>query len=297
MVFEVRDLWPEAAIAVGALRNPVMIAAARWLESFAYRNSASIVALVERLKDGVVRRGYPAANVYVIPNGCDLDLFAVDADERQAFRLERPWLQDRFLIVYASTIGRVNVVEYLARLAASTAKRDPDVRFLVVGDGVERDHVQEVAKQLEVLDRSFFMEARVPKKAMPQLLAAADLAISLVADRKELTGDSANKVFDAFAAGRPVAINRGGSLADLLRPTGAGFVLDAGDPNAAAHALVSAIRDRVWYTRARAEARRLAEGPFSRERQAQELDRILLSAVERSSRKDRQVAAGSSRTG
>ena len=89
MVFEVRDLWPEAAIAVGALRNPVMIAAARWLESFAYRNSASIVALVERLKDGVVRRGYPAANVYVIPNGCDLDLFAVDADERQAFRLEK----------------------------------------------------------------------------------------------------------------------------------------------------------------------------------------------------------------
>ena len=186
MVFEVRDLWPEAAIAVGALRNPVMIAAARWLESFAYRNSASIVALVERLKDGVVRRGYPAANVYVIPNGCDLDLFAVDADERQAFRLERPWLQDRFLIVYASTIGRVNVVEYLARLAASTAKRDPDVRFLVVGDGVERDHVQEVAKQLEVLDRSFFMEARVPKKAMPQLLAAADLAISLVATGRNL---------------------------------------------------------------------------------------------------------------
>ena len=79
MVFEVRDLWPLLPIAIGALRSPVTIALARWLERFAYRNADRIVALSPGMAEGVVATGYDPARVHVIPNSCDLDLFQPDA--------------------------------------------------------------------------------------------------------------------------------------------------------------------------------------------------------------------------
>lgn len=130
MVFEVRDLWPELPVAVGALRNPVGIAAARQLERFAYKNAARIIALSPGMRDGVVATGYPADRVAVIPNSCDLDLFDVSEEVGQELRAEYPWLGARPLVVYTGTLGTINGVDYLARVAAEVYKVEPDVRFV-----------------------------------------------------------------------------------------------------------------------------------------------------------------------
>ena len=72
MVFEVRDLWPELPIAMGALKGAPTIYTAKRLERFAYRNAAQVIALSPGMKDGVVKTGYPAERVHVVPNSCDL---------------------------------------------------------------------------------------------------------------------------------------------------------------------------------------------------------------------------------
>ena len=84
MVFEVRDLWPELPIAVGALKNPFSIALARYLEAFAYRNSERIVALSPGMKRGIARTGYPDSSITVIPNGADFDFFSVPESSMEA---------------------------------------------------------------------------------------------------------------------------------------------------------------------------------------------------------------------
>jgi glycosyltransferase involved in cell wall biosynthesis len=127
MVLEVRDLWPELPIAIGALRSPVMRWVAWRLEGWAYRRSVHVIALSPGMAQSI-RRRFPRVPVTVIPNGCDLDLFA-DADRSgRALRAASPWLSDRPLVLYAGTIGRYNGLDYLVRMAAALATTDPEVR-------------------------------------------------------------------------------------------------------------------------------------------------------------------------
>jgi glycosyltransferase involved in cell wall biosynthesis len=280
MVFEVRDLWPTVPIAVGALRTAPAIAAARWLERFAYRHAARVVALSPGIKEGVLATGYPEDRVSVIPNACDFDIFDVGPVAGRELRRHHRWLGQRPLVVYAGTLGAVNGVSYLARLAAESAQLDADVCFVVVGDGKEEATVRRTADELGVLNRNFFLLPSVPKHTVAEWLSAADLATSLFIDLPELRANSANKVFDALAAGRPVAINYEGWQAELFRETGAGFVLDPRDYRAAAGRLIAAVRNSQWLARAGAAARRLARTQFDRDTLTAQLERVLRAAVE-----------------
>jgi len=282
MVFEVRDLWPEMPIAVGALKSPISIALARRLERFAYENAAHVIALSPGMKDGVVGTGYPASQVSVIPNSCDIEFFDVGTEPGLEIRQRYDWLGDRPLVVYIGTLGLVNGVGYLARLAAEVSKADPDVRFVVIGDGRERERVRQEAEALGVLGRNFFMLPSAPKLEMPAWLSATDIATSLFIDLEPMWVNSANKFFDALAAERPVAINYGGWQAALLTESGAGLVLDRHDAAVAATQLVRVIRDRRWLARAGSAARGLARDRFDRDHLTDSLESLLVQVAQTS---------------
>lgn len=279
MVFEVRDLWPETPIAVGALNHPLLIAAARRLERFAYRNAAEIIALSPDMKGGIAATGYPEDRITVIPNSSDLALFSAPQSEGQAYRRAREWLGDRPLVVYTGAMGAVNGVDYLVHLAAAVAVRDPEIRFLVIGSGREEAKVRQTAQDRGILDRNFFLEPAIPKTEIPAVLSAADLATSTVIDRPGLWANSANKVFDALAASRPIAINHEGWLAEMIRETGCGLVLPPNDFERAADDLITALRDPAWVAMARSAARRVGRERFDRDVLARQLESVLLRVV------------------
>ncbi len=279
LVFEVRDLWPELPIAVGALSNPLAVAAARWMERFAYRNSNSVVTLSSEVKTGVLKTGYPENRVSVIPNSCDLELFDVDPALGDELRKRYHWLLDRPLVVYIGTFGIINGVDYLARLAAAVRNIDFEIRFVAIGGGKEEDKLRRVAEELAVLNQNFFIFGRIPKNEVPIWLSAADIPTSLFINLKEMWSNSANKFFDALAAGKPVAINYGGWQEDLIRETGTGLLLDPEDVDASAAALVRVIRDKAWMYHAGKAAKELARERFSRDYLARELTGVLEEAV------------------
>lgn len=266
MVFEVRDLWPAVPIAMGALRNPVLRAAATALERLAYRHSTRVIALSEEMADGVAGAGYPRSAVALVPNASDVALFRRDGVDEQAqeFRRSHVWLGDRPLVLYAGALGRANDVSVLAHIAAAAERIMPELRFLVVGAGAEEELVRATARRLGVLNRTFFMLPPQPKKAMPAVLAAATVTTSLFADLPALQANSPNKVFDGLAAARPVAVNNEGSLSRLLRSSGAGIVLPR-DPAAAAAELTALVADEQRLRRAREAAGRLGAETFSRD--------------------------------
>lgn len=278
LVFEVRDLWPAVPIAMGALRNPVARGAARSLEWVAYRSSAHVVALSPGMAAGVVRAGYPASRVTVIPNGCDLERFGPSSDAAASFRDEHPELGSGPIVLYPGTIGRVNGVGYLAHLAAATREHVPEARFVVIGQGFELEQVRALAKELGVLDQQFFLYPRIAKEDIPGAFAAADVVTSVFVDLPELEANSANKFFDGLAAGRPVAVNYGGWQAELLRDHGAGFVLDR-DVSKAAATMVAWLSDEPRRAAAGRAARRLAEDRFARDDLADRLEQVLLEAA------------------
>jgi glycosyltransferase involved in cell wall biosynthesis len=281
MVFEVRDLWPELPIAIGALKNPLLKGLARWLERWAYRNSARIVALSPGMKQGIINTGYPPERVHVIPNSCDLELFDVPKEEGDRFRSLSPWLGYRPLVVYAGTFGRINGVGYLVELAHCMLDINAEIRFLVVGDGAEREQVEKRAFILGVLDRNFFFMKPVKKSEMPFIMSAATVATSLFVDIPEMWNNSANKFFDALASGTPVMLNYYGWQADLVRETGAGIVLPPNNPPKAANLLNAFIQDRKRLGDAGASAKQLARDSFSRDQLARDLEQVLSSVVKK----------------
>jgi glycosyltransferase involved in cell wall biosynthesis len=279
MVFEVRDLWPELPIAVGALKNPILKWAARRLERFAYNNSKRIIALSPGMKEGIVKTGYPASKVEIIPNSSDIDFFNMDPEVGRQIRLKYQWLGERPLVVYAGTIGIINGVDYLARLAGVVWKLDQEIRFVVIGEGQGGEKMIAEAEAAGVLDRSFFVLPRMPKIELRGWISAADLATSVFIDLEEMWNNSANKFFDALASGTPVAINYGGWQKKIIEESGAGLVLDPNNIDAAAGLLVDKLRDGSWLGAAGRAAIKLARERFDRNKLAKKLEAVLLVAL------------------
>jgi glycosyltransferase involved in cell wall biosynthesis len=281
LVFEVRDLWPELPIAMGALRNPIAKMAARLLEWVAYHASAHIVALSPGMAEGVMKRGIPRERVSIIPNSSDVETFDVPTSRGEQVRQQLGLTPCQPLVIYAGTFGLINGVGYIVDAAATALTIASEVRFLLVGTGLERTKITEKARTLGVLDRTLWIWDPVPKHQMPDLLAAATVATSLFIPLKPMWNNSANKFFDALAAGKPIAINYGGWQADLLRESGAGIVLPPDDPVQAAHLLADFVRDPKRLEQAASAARELAYTRFNRDHLFREFEAVLCQAAQK----------------
>ncbi len=280
-VFEVRDLWPEVPIGLGVLRNPMLIACARSLERLAYRRATHIVALSPGMRDGIVRAGTPAEKVTLIPNASDIDLFDVPADFGLDFLSQHSYLMNRRVVLYTGAFGLVNGLDYLVRLAERVRFLDENIAFLLVGAGKEKEALRNLARDLGVLNRSLWLLDDMPRHKMPGVLSAATIATSTVIPNPVLWHNSANKFFDALAAGRPIAINHGGWLADLIQESGAGIVLPPDDVEKAAEILTDFLHSESRLVQARSAAKDLAHNRFDRNALAIKLERVLLASNDR----------------
>lgn len=283
LVFEVRDLWPEMPIAIGALNNSFLRYLARRLERWAYRNSSAVVALSPGMKDGVVRSGYPINKVAVIPNGSDNSEFELDHIAAAKFRSERAWLGSRPLLIYAGTFGKVNDVNYMVDLAVELKKIKSNIRILLIGDGSEKTSVIHNAKLSQVFEDNLFFENSVPKKNIPILFSAATMASNLVIDIPEARANSANKFFDTLASGKPVFLNHGGWMHDVVNYHGCGYSSwNVPLPDVAKN-LDDILNDQEWLDKAGSKSKVMAESYFDRDILAKNLiDSITLAVADRS---------------
>lgn len=265
-VFEVRDLWPELPKAMGLVKNPLMLAALAWLEAAAYRAAVAGVALAPGIAEGMAARGLAPDRVALIPNGCDLGLFApgAEGEARPAFPgLPEAGPQD-LIAIFPGAHGRANGLD--AALDAAAVLRDAqvkDVWIVLMGEGSEKPRLQARA-EAEGLSQVRFFSA-IPKTELAKAMARVDVGLQLLADVPAFyRGTSPNKAFDFLAQGLPVLTNYPGWVGELVVGHGAGLAVPPGDPKAFAEALL-ALRDDPARRRAMGQAaRRLAEEGFAR---------------------------------
>jgi glycosyltransferase involved in cell wall biosynthesis len=275
MIFEVRDLWPELPIAIGAIRNPFIKWVARMMEWLAYHSANHVIALSPGMAAGVQKRGIAAEKITVIPNGSNLNLFNIDVEAGNAVR-ERLGLQpDQALVVYTGTLGLVNNITFMIEVAAQVYKLDSSVNFLIVGDGSQREAVIKTAEQHSLLNKTVHVWPPVAKVELPTILAAATILTSFFLPIPELRNNSANKFFDALAAGKPIAINHAGWQAELLQKNNNGVVLSEDDAQIAARQLVDHLQDENWLAEAGRASQQLALTEFNYDLLADRVNRIL----------------------
>jgi glycosyltransferase involved in cell wall biosynthesis len=274
-VFEVRDVWPEVPIALGALNNPVL----RW---FAFRMARRvdaaadrIVALSPDMKSMLANRRVPASKISVIPNCCDTDLFGADTN-REAVRHRHGW-GDKLICIHPGAMGLVNGLDYALDAAKHLdSMGEEKVHIALFGQGRFRNHL---AARIETEGiRSVSIHDPVPKTDMPDLLSAADVGLMTVLDRPHLSANSANKFFDFLAAGLPVVINYNGWQKRLLEQADAGSSCDSKRPEHLASTLMGLAEDVDKRERMGKAARQLAETRFDRKDLVRQLEAVLASA-------------------
>ena len=280
LVFEVRDLWPAVPIAVGALRSPISKLAAYWLERFAYFNSARIIALAPGMKSDIVSGGIPDELVTVIPNGCDNNLFDPIRESKSVDPYEvYPGLKEKTVILYAGTMGIVNGITYIVRLAATLQKFKSDVRFVLIGDGRMKAESIQLAEDLDVLNKCLYFLDPMPKTSVAEWMRIADFSIITYEGPELCYRDSvANKFFDALAAGKPIVANYSGYATQIAVDNKCGFILPQ-NLEVAAQMLMEKIADQEWRIAARENGKRLATTVFNRDQQVLQLSTVLEAAV------------------
>lgn len=273
-VFEVRDLWPEVPIALGALRNPVLRWAARRLASICYRAAAHVVALSPDMRAGILRTGVPPECVTVVPNCSDTDLFGGPQD-RAGMRRRFDWSADELVCIHPGAMGLVNGLDAVVDCGRQLdAAGIADIHLALVGRGSQRARLEARLRDEGV--QCVSIHDPVPKKEMPALLAAADVGLMTVAPIPELQANSANKFFDFLAAGLPVVLNYGGWQAEVLRESGAGLAAPPGDVPGLVALLKRLRTDPAERERMGRAARKLAEERFDRDKLVGEIEQVLI---------------------
>jgi len=277
-VFEVRDLWPEALVNVGALKNPLGIWWLRRMAKKIYSAANHIVALSPGMKEGIIRSGVPEKLVTMIPNGSDLDLFRPDLDG-SACR-HRLGLDNRFAAIYFGAMGHANGLEYVIEAARILAERGKDhIAIVLHGDGGKRPELEKIAHDYKLTNVIF--SNLVPDKAeVARLVAGCDVSMTIYRASREHTW-SPNKMFDALAAGKPVLINVSGWLGEMVEDNNCGRCLDPHRPERLADALEELAADAELCREMGKNARTLAEREFDRAKLADRLESVLLETVKR----------------
>ena len=217
-VMEIRDIWPKVLVDMGALSatSPIY-RALTVLEEFLYRRADAIVIMAEGSRDELVARGVDGDKIVYIPNGADPEDFVPSAPREE---LRRRYGFNRVTAVYAGAHGPANGLDLLL----DGAEKTPEVDVVLVGGGVLKDELRSTS-HARGLTNVRFMDP-VPKEEIPDLLAAADIGVHVLADVPLFrSAVSPNKVFDYMAAGLATLTNCPGLVSELVQSAGAGVAV------------------------------------------------------------------------
>lgn len=270
LLLEIRDLWPEFAIDIGVLTNPVLIKLARWVEIFLYRRATHLLVNSPAYRDYLLAKGVPDSKISVIANGVDPEMFTPEADGK--FFREELGVTDKFVVTYAGALGMANDLETVLR-AAARLRTETRVRFLLVGEGKERPHLEAKAKELE-LGNLQFVGSRT-KAEMRAVLAGSNACLATLKNIPMFRTTYPNKVFDYMAAGRPTILAIDGVIRQVVDAAGGGIFVEPGNDRALAAAVQTLCDDRERCRAMGMAARRYVVENFNRHRQAEDFVRLL----------------------
>ena len=275
LVFEVRDLWPESAVALGEISNRRAIAWSTRLEEACYRKARAVVVVTQGIRQRLVERGIPPEKIFWIPNGANTDLFQFRPESRQKIRLELG-LDDKFVAIYAGIHGVAQGLECIVD-AARIAQSSSDIHFLMIGDGPKKAEIKTLANQYKLKNLTLLPEQ--PREHIVDYLSAADIALIPLRNLDLFKGALPSKMFDAWACQRPILLSVDGEARNILEMCSGGIFIPPEDPNELLNSLIK-LKDSPQALQDMGTAGRIfTEQHYSRKALAEQLSAVLKNLV------------------
>jgi colanic acid biosynthesis glycosyl transferase WcaI len=197
-VLQLEDLYPDAAVAAGMLRNRAVIDLFTAMERFQYQRATHISLIAESFRRNLLGKGVAPEKITLIPVWADPDIVR-PLPRENAFRAQHD-LAGKFVVMYAGNIGLTSSLEDVLA-AAELLAGEPDVRFVIVGQGVKKADLEETARK-KGIDNVMFLPYQ-PRDVFPSMLAAADLSLVTLNRNSSLTS-LPSKIFNIMASARPI---------------------------------------------------------------------------------------------
>ena len=274
-IFNVSDIWPQSAVELGALRNRLAIRMAEWLEMHLYRQAARVTVVTPGMLERLVARGVPRDKLFVLTNGVDASVFRPAPPDPELARTLG--LDGRLVFLYAGTHGMAQGLDVVLDAAAKTS--DPNVLYVLAGEGAEKAHLVERVKTQGIANVKFVPNQ--PKAKMPALL---NLAYATIIPLKRLDlfrSAFPSKMFEAMAAGKPIIGSLWGEAADLIEASGAGVVVPPEDATALREAVQRLASDRALAAGLGARGREYVVANFERDEIARQFEKLLLEVAKK----------------
>lgn len=252
-IFEVRDLWPEVPIQMGAIKNKQFIYFLELFEKIIYQNSCHIVALSPGMADGVKKyNGLPG--ISMIPNMSKVDVFFPRDIDKSLYQ-ELGLNENTFKIVHFGAMGKANGVQSILE-SAKLMLDYPEIEFILIGGGSEERELQNFCLANGLKNVIFL--GRYPMSKLSDIVNICDVSLVSFSDIPILYTNSPNKLFDSLSAGKPILVNSAGWTKDLVEKHNCGFYYDPGDPASLVTIVNSMFQNRATLKTMGANSRELA---------------------------------------
>ncbi|MDQ3292533.1 MAG: glycosyltransferase family 4 protein, partial [Bacteroidota bacterium] len=261
-IFEVRDLWPEVPIQMGAIKSKFIINLLNWFEKKIYTSAKHVVALSPGMRDGVIKTGISPSKVTMIPNMAKKDEFFVRAKNweiARAFNLNI----NHFNVVHFGAMGIANGLEYVVKAAAVLKERNiQNVDFIFLGEGKTETDLKDICESKQLTNVKFL--GKHPMKIVSEIVNICDCSMVSFSDIPILYTNSPNKLFDSLSAGKPLIVNSAGWTKDMVEENNCGVYVNPQRPEDLADTVLKMAANPVWLQEMSVNSRRLAEEVYDK---------------------------------
>jgi glycosyltransferase involved in cell wall biosynthesis len=218
-IFEVRDLWPESAVATGVLNNKFLLNVLYWLEYRLYKYSKKIVVLTPAFKENIEFR-FPEfiGKIEIITNGAD---FSIMSKEYNGLELrEKLGWKDKKVFTYLGAHGVANDLIQIIE-AANAFKENKQIHFVLIGDGMQKKLLKDKALEYQLSNIEFIDS--VSKNEVVNYINASDVCMAILKKTDTFKTVYPNKVFDYMSCKKPVFVTIDGITRELVETSNCGL--------------------------------------------------------------------------
>jgi len=276
LALNVADLWLDSAVAMGIVRNRIVIRTCGWLEKLIYSHSELITGQTRGIVEGIESHA-PGKPVALITNGAEIPALSERPDDVAEIRKMFGW-GETFVVGYVGTHGMVHGLDTVLE-AANLLAEHKKIRFVLFGDGTDKERLVALAQKRELKNVAFYPPQ--PRARILEILRCFDVALVPVRGLQLFRGALPSKMFEVMGAGIPVVASLSGEAQVVIEEACAGICVPPEDCRAVADAILQLFKDAGLRAEMGASGRRYILKHFNRKDIADKYERLLVETASR----------------